>query len=256
MKNEILTLEDGPSPSSADSSPSEGSSSLEGRAASNNAQEESVASLGDNVSSVDTARARRRRAQMEKAICDNDGILVRWLASKFNDTETAKDLAQTTYLRALRYAETTDVDNPRALLFKTAANLAANEFRSLSRSRRIMKAPDPQVDDNAIDDIACDTPGPERQMLAKERLSVSLNAIESLPEKVRRAFMLNRFEEKSYREIAEIMGVSQSSVEKYIARALKSLHLAISRSGAPNSEQEKTEVRSRAVSRQTKRETF
>ena len=52
-------------------------------------------------------------------------------------------------------------------------------------------------------------------------------AIENLPEKVRRAFIMNRFQEMSYREIADELGVSVSSVEKYMITALKTLRAAV-----------------------------
>ncbi len=171
--------------------------------------------------------AQARRARMEAAIKKHDRMLVRWLTSKFHDPDKASDIAQSAYVRALDYVATTDVDNPKALLFKTAANLAANEFRSLSRVRRTIHQDDADDGLSLVNAIACDAPDQERQMLARQDLQASMQAIEALPEKVRRAFILNRFEEKSYREIAEIMQVSQSSVEKYVIRALKSLRAAV-----------------------------
>lgn len=179
------------------------------------------------ASSRDRARARERRAKMEAAIETHDRVLVRWLTSKFRDPDKARDIAQSAYVRALDYVETTEVESPKALLFKTAANLAANEFRSVSRARRVLLQPDPNTDQSLIETVPCDAPGPERQMQGRQDLEASIRAIETLPSKVRRAFVLSRFEGKSYREIADIMRVSQSSVEKYVTRALKELRAAL-----------------------------
>jgi RNA polymerase sigma-70 factor (ECF subfamily) len=50
--------------------------------------------------------------------------------------------------------------------------------------------------------------------------------LERLPDRVRAAFVLHRFEELSYAEIARRLGVSVSSIEKYISQALKELTAA------------------------------
>ena len=48
-------------------------------------------------------------------------------------------------------------------------------------------------------------------------------AIDNLPEKCRTIFILNRFEEKKYSEIAEIQGVSVKAIEAQMSKALKLL---------------------------------
>lgn len=45
------------------------------------------------------------------------------------------------------------------------------------------------------------------------------DALEQLPERTRTIFLLHRIEGRKYREIAETIGISQSAVEKHIARA-------------------------------------
>jgi RNA polymerase sigma-70 factor (ECF subfamily) len=50
--------------------------------------------------------------------------------------------------------------------------------------------------------------------------------LERLPDRIRAAFLLHRFEELSYSEIAKRLGVSVSSIEKYISQALKELTAA------------------------------
>ncbi|MDP4207320.1 MAG: RNA polymerase sigma factor [Bacteroidota bacterium] len=53
----------------------------------------------------------------------------------------------------------------------------------------------------------------------RERSQVLQNAVNSLPENQRIAFTLNKFDELSYQEIAEVMELSLSSVESLIHRA-------------------------------------
>ena len=59
----------------------------------------------------------------------------------------------------------------------------------------------------------------------KQRLD---QAIQSLPEKCRIVFMLNRMDEMSYAEVADHLQISVKTVENQIGKALKLLRLAVS----------------------------
>jgi RNA polymerase sigma-70 factor (ECF subfamily) len=163
-----------------------------------------------------------RKRFIEAVIRATDPMLVRWLTRKLGDVETARDVAQSAYLRVWRHAETTPIDNPQALIFKAAANLAANEFRA-RRRRRAVRVETAAGDDARLREIPGFDPCPEAELVSKQSLASSIAAIERLPEQVRRAFVLSRFEGLSYREIARAMRVSESSVEKYVIHALRAL---------------------------------
>ena len=183
---------------------------------------------------ADAVNVAERRRALDGAIRRNDSILVKWLTAKFKDPETARDIAQSTYVRVLRFAERSEIDNPRALLFKTAANLAANEFRARRRARPVIVVERENSSRDLIEMVASDAPSPERAAQARHDLRLSLAAIEEMPTKVRRAFVASRFEGKNYREIASDMNVSESSVEKYIITALKTLRRALEQTEPPN----------------------
>ncbi len=171
-----------------------------------------------------------RHRLVDRAIRKHHRMLVQWLTKKFGDRETARDIAQSTYLRIWRYAEHNEIDNPQALIFKTAANLAANEFRARHRMRfieRMTPRADDDAEHNKIEDLASDAPSPEQITVARQDLKTSIAAIKNLPDRIRHAFVLSRFENKNYREIAGDMDVSESSVEKYIIAALKLLRDAL-----------------------------
>ena len=68
-----------------------------------------------------------------------------------------------------------------------------------------------------------DAPSPERIVLARDDLDAVARAIEGMKPRWRRAFVLNRFNYMSYRDVARTMNVSPKTVEKYIGKAL--LHL-------------------------------
>lgn len=171
------------------------------------------------------------RSEVGIAFRRHDRKLVRWLAQKFGDIETARDIAQSAYLRVWRYAQTQQIDNLQALIFKTAANLAANEFRARKRMQVLKVDSSAASRESLVEQVPSEQPSPEAVAVAREEIAASLRAIEALPAQARRAFVLSRFEEKTYREIASMLGVSESSVEKYIIAALKALRAAAEESG-------------------------
>lgn len=168
----------------------------------------------------------RERNVIERGMRKYDRVLVAWLTKKFGDSDLAQDLAQDTYVRVWQYAERNEIQNLKPLLFKTAANLAANEFRSRSRWRASGGTDISGGDAAALESVACDLPSPERAVVSRAEARASLDAIRQLPENQKRAFVMNRFEGKSYAEIAGVLEVSVSSIEKYIMAALIALREA------------------------------
>ena len=64
----------------------------------------------------------------------------------------------------------------------------------------------------------------QQQLLEEqEQLELLHRSIDRLPENQRTALILNKYEELSYKEIAEIMGTTLSSVESLLFRAKSNL---------------------------------
>ena len=166
-----------------------------------------------------------RLKRVESAIRANRVVLRRWVSKKLGDDETAQEIVQESCARVWNYARENAINAPRALLFKTAANLTANEHQRRRRWRWVQ--PISGNDAGEEIDIACDAPTPERISIDRDRYAVSLAVIDAMPDKIRRAFVLSRFEDLTYREIADRMDVSVSSVEKYIIEAIRTLKDAL-----------------------------
>ena len=167
--------------------------------------------------------APEQRDLIVEAIRRDEKLLIRWLTKKLGDADAARDVAQTVFMRVWAFAETATVENPRALIFKAAGNLALNEIKRRNRYYRRHVTPSEFTESDALDNVACAAPSPEKNASLREDVVLILNAIHALPDRPRQAFMMNRFEGLSYREIAKAMGVSESSIEKYMIEALKRL---------------------------------
>lgn len=140
------------------------------------------------------------------------GWLHAWLCRKMGCAHHAADLAHDTFVRLIAKGSTPPPEQSRAYLAQIANGLVVD----LYRRRRIEAAyletiahlPEPQA------------PSPETRAMVIETL-VEIDALlDSLPAKARQAFLLCRLEGLSYRDIAVRLGVSASSVEKFVARAL------------------------------------
>ena len=67
------------------------------------------------------------------------------------------------------------------------------------------------------------TPGADQELIGSELKTKISNIVASLPERCRIVFALSRYEEKSYKEIAEELNISVKTVENQISKALKIL---------------------------------
>lgn len=149
-----------------------------------------------------------------RAFLDNHRDLVRFLSLRLRCLFTARDLAQEVYLRLARAGCDDAIENPRALLFQIAANLATDHGRVEGRRAELLQ------EAHDLLWVQADEVSPERQMFAREELARIAAALQRLPERTRQVFYLNRFEGIPQREIALQLGVSRTSVEKHMRRAL------------------------------------
>ena len=133
---------------------------------------------------------------------------------KLGTVDISDDILQDAYLRLQHNPALTDIDNPRAFLFRIVANLVIDYQRS--SSNRLPHDSDEEV----LHAIADDASEPDEHCLTIQRLDLINTALEELPDKCRQAFYLNRVEGYSHSEIAEQLQMSQSMVAKHLFKAM------------------------------------
>ncbi len=141
--------------------------------------------------------------------------LLRFFTHKLGCRELAADCTQETYMHLVRMRPTIDVQNPRAFLFRVAANLAVDNLRKIRIRRDALSADPPPENASSL------APSAEDALDAKQRLARLESAIGELSPKCRSALLMNRLDGKTHKEIAEELGVSESMVAKYVIQALK-----------------------------------
>ena len=163
-------------------------------------------------------------AELDKPMCDenqfdsfystNVKALRNYIYYKFGDADQADDVVQESFVKLWNNCAKVSLEKAKGFLYKVATNLATSLKRSekvhLKYSERVVKS-----------DL--DIESPEFVILEKEFMEKLSDAISSLPEKQREVFLMNRVEKKTYREIAEISGVSVKAIEKSMHKALVKL---------------------------------
>jgi RNA polymerase sigma factor (sigma-70 family) len=141
--------------------------------------------------------------------------LLRFFTRKLGCRELAADCTQDTYVHLVRMGPTIQVQNPRAFLFRVAANLSIDYLRKARTRRNALSIEPPPAE------TACLAPTAEEALDAKQRVLLLEAAMQELSVKCRNALLLNRLDGKTHKEIARTLGVSESMVAKYIVQALK-----------------------------------
>ena len=171
--------------------------------------------------------ADNQKSELEQSFRQNERVLIQWLIKKLGDAETAHDVAQSAFVNVWQYSQANEIDNPKALIFKTAANLALNELRRRKRFFRRNVLTNELVEIGPLRNKPSLDPTPEEATSFRQEAKALLAAIDQLPAKPREAYKLHRIEGMSYKQIAEKQKVSVSSVEKYMIEALSILRKVI-----------------------------
>lgn len=140
--------------------------------------------------------------------------------------DDAEDIAQDVFVEVYRNIDGFRADSKLSTwLYRIAVNRSLNHLRDhkkhrwltsfeaevSNKSKALLQAASPVTDE------------PGYELENRQRAVLLHEAIDSLPQKQKVAFILNKYEELSYNEIAGVMEMSVSSVESLLFRAKKNL---------------------------------
>ncbi|MDB6084745.1 MAG: hypothetical protein JWN43_2626 [Gammaproteobacteria bacterium] len=140
--------------------------------------------------------------------------LHRYLRRFTSGAEDVEDLVQETYVRIYALPDYRKIDSPRALLFRIAHNMAVERAR-----RHATQATDTVGDLEQLSVYSTEASADE-QIDARQRFESFCAAVDRLPPLCRRVFVLRKVYRLSHDEIAEVLGVSHSTIEKHVAKGL------------------------------------
>ncbi|WIO74797.1 RNA polymerase sigma factor [Porticoccaceae bacterium LTM1] len=172
-------------------------------------------------------RPRETREEVLERLFNEHGSALRgFLRARIGSYVDLDDIIQELFLKLAGMEDLDQRVGPqsgsnRAFLLTTANNLMVDmERRNATQYRYTSEYGIEQRDIHSSD-------APETIAQAVEELDIVRRAILDMRPKWRRAFVLHRFEHKSYRQIAEEMGVSVKQIEKLISSALTRIRAAV-----------------------------
>jgi len=131
--------------------------------------------------------------------------------------QEAGDIVQEAYLQYLRQDDISLIREPRAFLFRVIANLSTDNWRKAKR-RAVVEIDHYELDP---DELLSQQPGPEAITSSLLEFDNFLLVLDKLPSFQRHAFILNKIEGLTHVEIAERLGVSSKSIQRYLVSAME-----------------------------------
>ncbi|WP_343565393.1 sigma-70 family RNA polymerase sigma factor [Kiloniella sp. b19] len=143
-----------------------------------------------------------------------DVPLRKFLGRMLRNEETAAEIAQESYTRILRYSSGRPVEDPKAYLFRTAANLA-KDYLAKEKTRNLLDSPE-----DTLEQLPSSLPSAETLTENRQRLELIAKSVEELPARQKEVFLLSRAKGLSNGQIAEQLCISRNMVEKHIIKAM------------------------------------
>lgn len=138
---------------------------------------------------------------------------VRFATRLVGSRDNGEEIVQNAWVKLCARTAETPILHPKTYLF-TATRNAAIDFATREYRERKYRV---DVDSLTDADVADDT---VRQYELRRQLAIIAISLNELPSPCRKAFVLNKLEGRTHREIAQKLGISVSMVEKHIVRAL------------------------------------
>lgn len=136
-----------------------------------------------------------------------------YLFYKTGNHDLSEDLTQEAFTKLWKNCASVIPASAKGYVFKTANNLLINNY---NHQKVVLKFENLPHTDRSNE-------SPEFLLEEQEFKTRLEEAISSLPEKQRMVFLMSRIDKKTYKEIAEILGISKQAVEKRMYNALNQL---------------------------------
>lgn len=132
-----------------------------------------------------------------------------YLFHKYNKEHLAKDAMQDAYIKLWQKCKDVPLQNAKAFLYKVANNKMLDLLKRNNKSTEFTEANNQTHDNN-----------PEYMMEYHDFKTSFDQVLQQMPQNYKIPFLLNRIEDKTYKEIAETLDISVKAVEKRMYKAL------------------------------------
>jgi RNA polymerase sigma-70 factor, ECF subfamily len=152
--------------------------------------------------------------------------MINFLYRMVHNQAVAEELAQEVFLRVYRSRESYRADAKfTTWLYRIATNLAVNQARDTKHERAAqnvyLDAPDEET--GTTPEVADSRPSVEQSLLKDERMAAIRKHVMALPERQRTAVLMHKYQGLDYRQIGEVLKLSESATKSLLFRAYQSL---------------------------------
>jgi RNA polymerase sigma-70 factor (ECF subfamily) len=152
--------------------------------------------------------------------------MVSFMFRMAHNNAAAEDLAQEVFLRVYRSRASYEASAKfTTWLYRIATNLAVNHARDTryERPENTVSLDEPDADSGRTLDLPDRTPSAEETIVRRERLAAIRQRVQSLPERQRVAVVMHKYQQMEYRQIAEVLQLSESATKSLLFRAYETL---------------------------------
>jgi len=152
--------------------------------------------------------------------------MVGFLHRLCHNPAAAEELAQEVFLRVYRSRSSYEASAKFSTwIYRIATNLAVNHARDTRHERPqvTVRLDEPDPETGTTPDLADESLTVEEQLLQRERLAAIRSKINALPERQRLAVIMHKYQQMDYRQIAEVLKLSESATKSLLFRAYETL---------------------------------
>lgn len=152
--------------------------------------------------------------------------IVHFMFRMVHNQAIAEELAQEVFLRVYRSRQTYRAEAKFSTwLYRIATNLGVNHARDTKYERMAqniyLDQPDPET--GTTPDVADATPTVEQELVRGERLKAIRDQVLQLPERQRAAVLMHKYQGMDYKQIGEVLRLSESATKSLLFRAYQEL---------------------------------
>ena len=152
--------------------------------------------------------------------------VVHFLYRMVQNYAVAEELAQEVFLRVYRSRESYEASAKfTTWLYRIATNLAVNHIRDTRHERpeNTVSLDEPDEESGRTPDLPDHVPTAEEALVQRERLAVIRQRVLALPERQRVAVVMHKYQQMDYRQISDVLKLSESATKSLLFRAYETL---------------------------------
>jgi len=156
--------------------------------------------------------------------------MVSFMFRMAHNSAVAEDLAQEVFLRVYRSRGSYEASAKfTTWLYRIATNLAVNHARDTRNERpdKVVSLDEKDEETGQSLDVPDQSLSAEDNMVRRERMAAIRQRVQELPERQRMAVLMHKYQQMDYKQISEVLKLSESATKSLLFRAYQTLRVQL-----------------------------